>query len=50
MISIQFTEEQLHEIIKYTEYCGATTIQYAIMNAISIAFDNSEPKEHGEGE
>ena len=41
-ISIEFTGEQFDFILKYQEYAGATTVQNAILNAISIAFDNAD--------
>ena len=38
-INIQFDGEQMDFILKYQEDCGAETVQNAIMNAISVAFD-----------
>ncbi len=39
-INVEFTGEEFDLILKYMEYVEATTVQNAIMNAISIAFDD----------
>ena len=41
-IFIEFHAKDFHEIMKYMELINATTIQDAIMNAISIAFDEKD--------
>lgn len=43
-ISIEFTGAEFDEILKYQGYAGATTVQNAVMNAISIAFDDADWK------
>lgn len=39
---IEFTDKELDMILKYQEFSEATTIQNAIMNAISLALDHAE--------
>ena len=41
-ISVEFTGEEFYKIMEYMKYSEATTIQNAILNAISIAFDNND--------
>ena len=41
-ILIEFTDKQFAYIMEYMKYSDATTIQNAILNAISIALDDSE--------
>lgn len=38
-ISIEFTGEEFDKIVGYMKYVDATTVQNAILNAISIAMD-----------
>lgn len=39
---IAFTDEQMDFILAYQKESGADTVQYAIMNAISLAFDHQD--------
>jgi len=39
-ISIMFSNEQFSEIMKYMQFAEASTIQDAVMNAISLAFND----------
>lgn len=39
---IAFTDEQLDFILAYQKESGADTVQDAILNAISIAFDDQD--------
>ena len=39
-ISVEFTGEEFDKIMEYMKYSEATTIQNAILNAISIALDD----------
>jgi len=41
-IHVEFSSEQFEEIMRYMKLIEAPTVQCAIMNAISIAFDESE--------
>lgn len=41
-ISIEFTGEEFDQITKYMDFVKASTVQNAIMNAISLAFDEAE--------
>ena len=41
-IRIEFSGKELDMIMKYMELVKATTIQTAIMNAISIALDEAD--------
>ena len=42
VVNVEFTEEDILEIMKYQEYSGADTVQHAIMNAIALAFDDAD--------
>ena len=39
-ISVEFTGEEFEKIMEYMNHVEATTIQSAILNAISIALDD----------
>ena len=39
-ISIEFTAEEFDRIRQYMEFVQATTLQNAVMNAISLAMDH----------
>ena len=39
-ISIEFTDDEYERIRQYMEFVEATTLQNAIMNAISLAMDH----------
>ena len=39
---VEFTDEQFDEITRYMDFVQAETIQDAIMNAISLAFDDQD--------
>lgn len=39
-INVEFTEEEFDIVLKYLEVCEATTVQNAILNAVSIALDH----------
>ena len=39
-ISVEFTDEEFDKIMEYMKYSEATTIQNAILNAISIILDD----------
>ena len=41
-ISIEFTGEEFDKIMQYMNLVEATTVQNAIMNAISIALDEAD--------
>ena len=41
-ISIEFTGSEFDKIVQYMESVDATTVQNAIMNAISIALDEQD--------
>ena len=41
-INVEFTGEEFDLILKYMEVSEATTVQYAILNAISIALDRTD--------
>ena len=41
-ISIEFNGKEFDKIMKYMDLIKATTVQVAILNAISIAMDNDE--------
>ena len=41
-ISIEFTGEQFGFIMKYMDYVDAKTVQDAVMNAVSLAFDDAD--------
>ena len=41
-INIEFTGEEFDKIMQYMNIVEATTVQNAIMNAISIALDESD--------
>lgn len=40
IVEVEFSGEDLDMILKYQEIAGATSIQNAILNAISLALDN----------
>ena len=40
--SIEFTDEQFNRIIEYKILVDASTVQNAILNAISIAMDDQD--------
>lgn len=39
---VEFSDKEFTYIMEYMKYSGATTVQNAILNAISIAFDNAD--------
>lgn len=41
-INIAFTEEEFDMILKYQKEADAVTVQAAILNAISLAFDHND--------
>ena len=41
-MNIEFTESEWEMILKYMEYSGSKDAKIAIMNAISIAFDDAD--------
>lgn len=43
-VLIEFSGEELNMILKYQDESGATTVQNAIMNAISLALDANDWK------
>lgn len=43
-INVEFTGEEFDLILKYMDAVEATTVQNAILNAISIALDDSDNK------
>ncbi len=43
-INVEFTGEEFELILKYMEAAEATTVQNAILNAITIALDDKEWK------
>lgn len=42
IVNIEFSAEELNMILKYLEISGATSVQNAIMNAISLALDYAD--------
>lgn len=43
-INIEFTGEEFDKIMEYMKYVDATTVQNAVLNAISIAMDELSSK------
>ena len=41
-ISIEFTQDAYKRILQYQEIAGATTVQNAVLNAISLAYDRAD--------
>lgn len=41
-VMVEFSGEELDMILEYQEASGATSVQNAIMNAISLALDHAD--------